>query len=318
MTNTAVARPTVADLVLKSKDQFAKALPRHFDTDKFLRIAMTCLRKNEKLSQCDSTSLMAALMQAAQLGLSPDPLTGQAYLIPRQRSINTGGQWQKVWECNFQIGAKGARVLVMNTGEVQSINILPVYEEDKIQETYRFGEGGIVFEPAMDGAREVLKGVYCLVRFKNGMAPLERYIRIAEIYKRRANSDAYQYAAKCYEEYQALPEDKRSTKEALRLLSNYQDTPWVKWEAEMVEKTALKMICGDLPIDVERLAFLQDNLSKEDKPTIDADYAVQIMPQAITNDAATILPATLPEASEDVKNNLPPASMDPLAELEAA
>lgn len=306
-------QPTVMGLVLASKEQFEKALPAHFPVDKFLRIAMTCLRNNEKLAACEQTSLLAALMQSAQLGLSPDPLIGQAYLIPRKRRFKDAeGKWHDRWECNFQIGAKGARLLVQNTGEVQSILTLPVYEEDSIKESYRFGEGGIIFEPALDGKREVLKGVYCLVRFKNGEAPVERFIRIADIYKRRANSDAYKYAAKALEQYNALPEKEKASKDGQKLLSDYQETPWVKWEAEMVEKTAIKMICGDLPIDVERLSDIRSAFNKDEGLTIDADF------KNVVADPALQAPSSPPDTPEKpiVDVTTKPVQADPLAIFE--
>lgn len=63
------------------KKQFAIALPKHFETERFVRIAITEMRRNPELQECTLQSVLGAFMQAAQLGLEPG-LLGQCYLIP--------------------------------------------------------------------------------------------------------------------------------------------------------------------------------------------------------------------------------------------
>ena len=62
---------TIIDLVQSSKNQFANALPKHINTDRFVRIAITTIRLNPKLAKCSQESLLGALMVSAQLGLTP-------------------------------------------------------------------------------------------------------------------------------------------------------------------------------------------------------------------------------------------------------
>ena len=94
---TAVAEKkgkTIFDVIQSGAKQFATALPKHINSDRFVRIAITTIRQNPKLAQCNQESLLGALMVSAQLGLEPGVL-GQCYLIPYGR------------ECQFQIGYKG-------------------------------------------------------------------------------------------------------------------------------------------------------------------------------------------------------------------
>src|SRR3990167_2819772 len=65
----------------KYKNEFATALGKKIDIDRFVRVTMTSIRKNQKLLECDIPSLMAGVLQSAILGLELDVL-GQAYLVP--------------------------------------------------------------------------------------------------------------------------------------------------------------------------------------------------------------------------------------------
>src|SRR5690606_29461645 len=63
------------------KAEIARALPRHVDPDRLMRVALTVIRQNPELRECTVPSLLAAVMQCAQLGLEPGVL-GHAYLVP--------------------------------------------------------------------------------------------------------------------------------------------------------------------------------------------------------------------------------------------
>lgn len=67
--------------------------------ERFMRMALSAINNTPKLAECTQISFLAALMNAAQLGLEPNTPLGQAYLIP----YNNKG----TMECQFQIGYKG-------------------------------------------------------------------------------------------------------------------------------------------------------------------------------------------------------------------
>lgn len=85
------------------KKQIALALPKHLSADRMARIALTCFRTTPKLGECDPTSVFAAVIQAAQLGLEPG-LNGRAFLIPYGST------------CQFIPGWKGLVELVNRSG----------------------------------------------------------------------------------------------------------------------------------------------------------------------------------------------------------
>lgn len=128
-------RLTIYDLVVRMRDQFATALPRQLDADRFVRVAMTSLRTNPKLLACDQNSLLAALMLSAQLGLEPGGPLGHAYLVPYGK------------ELTFIVGYKGYIDLARRSGQVTAVYAEPVHEGDE----FRVSKGlhrDIVHEPA--------------------------------------------------------------------------------------------------------------------------------------------------------------------------
>lgn len=113
---------TLEDWLKKMKPQLARALPKHVNPDRILRIAMTTIRTSPKLRSCEPMSFLAALMQSAQLGLEPNTPLGEAYLIPYDTKDGMKAQ--------FQIGYRGIIALAQNTGQYRSIYAHERYEND--------------------------------------------------------------------------------------------------------------------------------------------------------------------------------------------
>jgi len=116
---------TLAQYIEQMKPEMARALPKHMDADRMARIALTTIRTNPKLSQCEGKSFLAALMTSSQLGLEPNTPLGEAYIIPYGK------------EASFQIGYKGLLSLAYRTGEYKTIYAHEVYPND----TFDYGYG---------------------------------------------------------------------------------------------------------------------------------------------------------------------------------
>ena len=122
----------VSLIVQKMTPSFGQALPKHFSAEKYTRIALTAIRKNPKLAQCDQASLLGSLMMFAQLGLEPNTPLGHAYLVP----FRNKGQY----EVTPIIGYKGALDLAYRTGLYEVIDAHPVYSSDEFDYAYGFDE----------------------------------------------------------------------------------------------------------------------------------------------------------------------------------
>jgi len=157
---TAVAKqeekkpPTLVDYINGMKPEIQRALPAHLDADRIARIAITTLRTNKALQQCDPMSFVAALMQAAQLGLEPNTPLGHAYIIPYK------GQ------ATFQLGYQGILDLAYRTGEYQTIYAQKVYSNDAFD--YEYGlDPYLKHKPASKPEGEPVF-YYAVYKLKNG------------------------------------------------------------------------------------------------------------------------------------------------------
>ena len=73
---------TVRGLLMAMKGEIQNALPSYLPVEKFIRTALTAINSNPKLANCTQESLLAAIMNSAQLGLEFNTPLGEAFLIP--------------------------------------------------------------------------------------------------------------------------------------------------------------------------------------------------------------------------------------------
>lgn len=149
---------TIVDMVKALEPEIKRALPAVITPERFIRMALSATNTTPELASCSPMSFIAALMNAAQLGLEPNTPLGQAYLIPYK---NKG-----TLECQFQIGYKGLIDLAYRTGQLQMIQAQVVREFDFFE--YQYGlEPKLIHKPG-DGERGEIVYVYGLFRMVNG------------------------------------------------------------------------------------------------------------------------------------------------------
>lgn len=203
---------TVKDMMDRSMDEFHKALPKHITIDRFMRIALTAVRTTPKLLECTSESLMASLMSSAQLGLEPDGILGQAYLIPYKNNA------KGIMEAQFQVGYRGLIALARRSGEVTSFQAQVVYENDKFD--FAFGINERLDHVPVPEKRGKMVAAYAIVKFKDGGYAFDVMFK-EDIMKVKAGSKASRSG------------------------------PWVTHEPEMWRKTVAKRLAKYLPLSVE-------------------------------------------------------------------
>ena len=218
---TAVAEKkpkTIFDVIQAGAKQFATALPKHINTGRFVRIAITTIRQNPKLAQCSQESLLGALMVSAQLGLEPGTL-GQCYLIPfENKRMGTV-------ECQFQIGYKGLIELLRRSGQLSDIYSYTVYENDDFNIEYGLSRT-LTHKPNFDERGEI-KGFYAVAILKDGAKAFE-YMTKDEVVKHE-------------EKYRK---------------GSYKNDVWNKNFEEMAQKTVVKKLLKWLPVSVEFLDMI--------------------------------------------------------------
>ena len=149
---------TIVDMVKALEPEIRRALPAVLTPERFTRMALSSINNTPELAECTPMSFIAALLNAAQLGLEPNTPLGQAYLIPY---TNKGKL-----ECQFQLGYKGLIDLAYRTGQVQIIQAQVVREFDSFE--YQYGlDSKLVHKPG-EGARGEITYVYGLFKLSNG------------------------------------------------------------------------------------------------------------------------------------------------------
>lgn len=173
------ARLSVYDTLQVMAPEFEKALPASIPLDRFMRVAVTTLRKSPQLQTCTMESLMGALLTSAQLGLEVGPLD-HFYLTPRRIK----GTWTVV----PLIGYKGIVELARRSGQLLSIVARPVYERDHFEYEYGLNEM-LVHRPTLEDERGPVVSYYGVAKFKDGGHAMEVMSR-ADVIKRRDRGSA--------------------------------------------------------------------------------------------------------------------------------
>ncbi|MFD2206599.1 recombinase RecT [Kiloniella antarctica] len=230
----------------KMRPQFEMALPKHVTPDRLLRVTMTAIQNNPKLLECDKTSLYSAIMSCAQLGLVPDGILGQAYMIP----FKVRGQMK----CQFIPGYKGLLTLARNSGEVQSIQTQAVYENDLFD--YRFGLNETLDHIPAEGDRGEITHFYAIAKFNDGGHHWDVMTR-AEIESIRDGSQGYQAAV-------------RFSKNGVI------NSPWTDHFSEMGRKTTIRRIAKYLPMDVQKAAHVAQSYETGEHSYIDTHGEVVV------------------------------------------
>jgi len=150
---------TVEELLRKNKEKLQHALPKHFPPDKLISAVLTSIARNPELLDCTQTSLLGAVWTAAQLGLNPDGLLGEAYLNPHRNK-------NKSLECRFIPGYRGYIKLAYQSGHVKAIQAECVHANDFFE--YEKGlSPKLVHRPARPPGGELI-AVYVVVQLVNG------------------------------------------------------------------------------------------------------------------------------------------------------
>jgi len=242
---------TIATYLQRQRPAILAALPRNVDVDRFARIVLTSVRTNPRLLTCNPMTLLAAVMQSAQLGLEPGSTLQEAYLIPYGSDVQ------------FQIGYRGTVKLARNSGSIATIYAEAVYDGDTFQVDLGT-EPKITHRPDLladgRGTFDAMTSVYAVAKLANGECQFAVMTK-AEIEQHR---DRYSKG------------------------KNTKDSPWKDplGAVEMAKKTVVLRLSKMLPLTAETArAFAADGtvrheLSRDMSMIPDAD-AEKVSPEAL-------------------------------------
>ena len=209
--------------------------------DKLIKIAVAAAQRTPLLLQCTPTSIVRAVIQGAELGLTPGSALNQAYLVPFKNGNN--------YEAQLIVSAGGFCELAYRTGLVSSIDVEVVYEGDEFE--YELGLTRklkhIPADETIDSAN--ITHAYAIVTFKDG-------------------TTAFRVMT-------------RKGVDRIRQMSKAGNNgPWVNHYAEMAKKTVVKNLMKYIPksIEVMRAVALDNAQESGDFSIVDFDTADALPP----------------------------------------
>jgi recombination protein RecT len=259
---------TLKDLLEKNKAGIEAALPKHMNADRMLRVALTATRTTPKLLQCDPKSVVEHILTVSQLGLEPNDVRGQAYLIPfNNRKKGTV-------DCQLIIGYKGFVELARRSGLVSTVNAFIVYDKEPFN--YKAGSfPSLEHQPLAPSARGDKKiGVYAVMVLKDGTS---------------------QFAFLWADEVEGL---RKRSKAA-------DDGPWKTDEEEMWKKSAIRRLGKLMPLSPEwNQAVAIDEYQEAGVKTDTGEFTFDDDPEPEALEA-TVQPAEEEKKEEDRKDPEP-------------
>lgn len=229
---------TVHDFLKQKRDLIAKALPNTITTDRLIGVFTMLLNSSPALMECTQSSLVAAVIQTVQLGLTPGNV-GHCHYIPFSNK-QKDGSYRK--EIQFIIGYRGMLELVNRSGQACILTAECVYEKDQFQ--YEQGLHPILKHIPAIGERGPFVAVYCIA--KNLIANEKVFIVLQK------------------EEVEKIKNASKASKS--------EHSPWTTWWEEMCKKSAAKRICKLLPLslDVQKKINTDETIKNEiDRNIID-------------------------------------------------
>lgn len=250
--------PTMANKLQAVASQF-------MTPDRFLALAVNAVRKTPNLAKCDQLSVLGCFMTAASLGLEPNTVLQQAYLIPYKK-WNPDRAAPEVYECQFQIGYRGFVTLAGRSRDIIHIEAEAIHEND-LFENMQGSEAFLKYQKSLKD-RGALIGSYCYTRHANSDEK-STTLPLDEILKIRSKSETYNSLLRNIE-YAKNDKDKAKAQKKL------DDTPWVLWEDDMAAKSAIKK-------HAKQLDFSEDHKMRA-AVEVDSDHNGYVIDMAAMSD----------------------------------
>lgn len=187
------------------------------------------------LRNCSVESIVNTAMQIVQIGLNPNKLFGQAYVVPFK--LKNGGE-----TAQLQIGYKGLISLGMKNG--WKFRAVAVYDCDDFSLEFNGLDDKIHFAPNYDERSD-----------DDGDWVFSHLVGVI-VYAKDSNDNVFsEFVSKKKLEKLRLKSQNQSKKDKLEHI-------WLDWAEEMYKAKALKYVASRLPIN-DRLA---EAVSVEDEP----------------------------------------------------
>ena len=199
-------------MVMLAKKAFEKSNKHEMDFNQEANFAVQIFESNPYLLKASQESIRNAIVNVSLTGLTLNPALKYAYLVPRQTKQGL--------VVNLDISYMGMIKLLTDAGAVKYLNADVIHTEDDFD--YNQGSEPFINHKRKLSDRGEMVGVYAVAYFRDGGCQFI-IMDINEVHEVRACSESYK--------------NEKARKHS----------PWVKWEAEMWKKTALRRLFKLLP-----------------------------------------------------------------------
>lgn len=225
-----------------------------FDTEQVKReisFAIQAINKSAQLQKCSRESLLQAVLNVSNVGLTLNPAAKEAYLIPRWNSLTRSN------EACLDPSYIGLVKLLTDTGSVKAMVCQIVYTVDEFSIDLANNQNPVTHKPAFGKKRDTIMGVYALATLADGTRQVE-WMDLDEIEQIRSRSETYKAFT----------------------AGKIQSCTWASDFGEMSRKTVIKRIYKYLPRS-EKAAVLDRaiDLDNEDYKISDGqiDYIERLL-----------------------------------------
>lgn len=153
-----------AGLIKRCAPQLQAVMPKGFTPERLTQLAIATYKQIPDLKECSVQSMLSCCLKCAEIGLEPNDIMGNAYILP-YNNRKTGRK-----EAQFILGKNGMLELVRRSGQVKTVRTQCVYEGDDFE--YWEDETGVhfSFKPNLDADHSAknLKLVYLSCHLKDG------------------------------------------------------------------------------------------------------------------------------------------------------
>jgi recombination protein RecT len=192
LTKDATEKRSFSAMLQPFMPEIQRALPAHMKTnvERYMRLAVTEFKRNEKLKQCDPRTVFSQIILATQLGLELGVM-GQAWLVPYYN--NKAG----TMDCQLIPGWQGYMDMVHRNGKATAWTGA-VFEGDEFD--YAYGDTPFLkHKPCGEDDAEKLTHVYAIGRIKGQEWPV---IEVWPVGKCTKHRDRYNKVGKRHYSYE--------------------------------------------------------------------------------------------------------------------
>jgi recombination protein RecT len=247
--------------------QIATVAASMVDAGRMVRGITLAFQHSPLIASATPLSFLGALMTSASLGLYPNTVLGDAYLVPFRNGKLSKALKRDVYDITLIVGYRGLVKLARRSGGLLAIHadIATRKEYADGNFTFEYGSNAHLMHRAIDSEDEPL-WAYCYAKLQDGEAFIVwPYTKVLS--HRDRFSQAYRRA--------------KAAAKKPNMAWMLETTPWVMHEQAMARKTMVRRLCPMLDLTVEgeaalaidennRLAFsryaLEQNLSQGDLP----------------------------------------------------